>query len=148
VECGGAKPAKCQRTSQGNQVFPIRSFDLGLADPHCSYCHTSPSLKGRWYAVRTHISPTFNIPSCHFSPWLCKNRLLFVIVTVASGTSSGSVTARSLTGAIPTSSAGPPSFPVPSSNLTHINVCAVRSVLLSSLTLLLRFELQPDRTAL
>ena len=123
---------------------------LALADPHCSYRPTSPSLKGRWYA---HINPTVNIHSCHFTPWQCKNQSLYVVmkftiafavlflsipvyaqymslVAITTRTSSESKSVAR-TGVIPTSPA------VPSSNfkLTRVNVGAVISVLLASLIL-------------
>lgn len=106
--------------------FPYPVFDLGIVDPHHSYCHTSPVLKRS--LVRTNITSTFNIPSCHSPPGSasigplcdhefhhCADILFFPApvnaqytspVTTTTGTSFKLVTARSLTGAIPTSSAG------------------------------------------
>ena len=65
--CGGAKPAKCQRAWQGNQVFSIWSFNLGLADPHRSYCPTFPGLQLMVVGTHTHQS-NFQYPFVPFLP--------------------------------------------------------------------------------
>jgi hypothetical protein len=109
--CGGAKSENFARESGLSILAWLTHIDLKRSLVHT---HTSVQLS--------------NFPRAIFLP-VPVNAQYTSLVTITTGTSSESVTARSLTGAIPTNSAGPP-FPSPVQQLdTHqLQCCIVRSL--------------------